>query len=71
MSKYYTDFVSDTILLSIGRAILRKEKREGRDISDDEVVRAFNYVKQRQLESVSKKISYLGHQSLTKNLFLN
>jgi hypothetical protein len=76
----HTGFVSDSILLSIGRAILRKAQREKRDINDaeafghalvlqgryafvqqneqelfcQEVVRAFRYVEQRELTSVSK-----------------
>ena len=76
----HTGFVSDTVLLSIGRAILRKAQRESREINDSEaqghalvlqgrygfvpqaeqelfcqeVVRAFRYVEQRQLNSVSK-----------------
>ena len=87
MSKSYTGFANDAVLLSIGRAILRKETRDGRQINDyearghamviqgryrfvnqdeqelfcDEVVRAFNYVKQRQLSSVSKT-AYLSFQ---------
>lgn len=87
MSKNYTGFANDAVLLSIGRAILRKEARDDREISDyearghamviqgrygfvqpdeqdlfcDEVVRAFNYVKQRQLQSVSKT-AYLSFQ---------
>jgi len=81
MSKYYTIFITETILLSIGRAILRKQERDNQSISDyearghamvlqaryklvnldeqdlfcDEVVRAFNYVKERRLEYISKK----------------
>jgi len=88
MSKSYTGFVSDSIMLSIGRAILRKQKRDKQSISYyearghamvlqarykfvdadkqelfcDEVVRAFNYVKQRQLQSVSKK-AYISSPS--------
>lgn len=76
----HTGFVSDTILLSIGRALLRKGQREDREINDaeahghalvlqgrygfvpqheqelfcQEVVRAFRYVEQRELNSVSK-----------------
>lgn len=87
MPKSYTGFANDAVLLSIGRAILRKEIRDGRQISDyeakghamviqgryefvkpseqelfcDEVIRAFNYVKQRQLQSVSKT-AYLSFQ---------
>ncbi|MEZ8709044.1 hypothetical protein AB6H46_22310 [Vibrio alginolyticus] len=36
MSKQSTGFVTDSILLSIGRAILRKQVRENRSISDTE-----------------------------------
>lgn len=76
----HSGFISDTILLSIGRAILRKQQREGRNINDSEayghalvlqgrygfvgnhnqdlfcqeVVRAFRYVEQRELQAVSK-----------------
>ena len=76
----HTGFISDTILLSIGRAILRKGQRENRTINDaeayghalvlqgryefvspenqnlfcQEIVRAFRYVEQRELNSVSK-----------------
>lgn len=76
----HTGFVSDAILLSIGRAILRKQQRDNRNINDaeasghalvlqgrygfvpdheqnlfcQEVVRAFRYVEQRELQSVSK-----------------
>ena len=34
--KSHTGFVVDNILLSVGRAILRKQVRESRNISDDE-----------------------------------
>lgn len=87
MSKSYTGFANDNVLLSVGRALLKKESRDGRDISDcearghamviqgrygfvepndqemfcDEVVRAFHYVKARQLQSVDK-IAYLSFQ---------
>lgn len=37
MSKSSTGFVTDSILLSIGRAILRKQVRENRSISDAEI----------------------------------
>jgi hypothetical protein len=85
--KSYTGFANDNVLLSIGRAILRKQQRENRDISDyearghamviqgrynfvktneqelfcNEVVQAFQYVKQRKLQSVSK-LAYLDFQ---------
>lgn len=78
--EHHTGFVSDAILLSIGRAILRKQHRDNRNINDaeafghalvlqgrygfvpnheqnlfcQEVVRAFRYVEQRELLSVSK-----------------
>lgn len=87
MSKVYTGFANDAVLLSIGRAILRKQARDEREISDyearghamviqgryrfvqdhqqelfcDEVVRAFHYVKQRQLPAV-RKTAYLSFQ---------
>jgi hypothetical protein len=80
MMENHSGFVSDAILLSIGRAILRKQEREDRNINDAEahghalvlqgrygfvenenqeqfcreVVRAFRYVEQRELQSVSK-----------------
>ncbi|SIT40086.1 conserved hypothetical protein [Paraburkholderia piptadeniae] len=76
----YTGFVSDAILLSIGRAILRKQQRDGRSIGDaearghaqvlqgrygfvqeketdtfcNEVLRAFRYLEQRELQAISK-----------------
>jgi hypothetical protein len=85
--KSYTGFANDAVLLSIGRAILRKQQRDEREICDfeakghamviqgrykfvleheqdlfcDEVLRAFRYVEQRQLSSVSKT-AYLSFQ---------
>jgi len=94
----HSGFVSDAILLSIGRAILRKQQREDRDINDaeayghglvlqgrygfvenehqnlfcQEVVRAFRYVEQRELQSVSK-VAYAAFRldELTGNSVLD
>ena len=81
MNKNHTGFILDNIFLSIGRAILRKEIRENRDISitevkghaltiqgqynfvpnnesekfAEEIVRAFQYVKKREISSISSK----------------
>ncbi|MFW3895954.1 hypothetical protein [Pseudomonas bharatica] len=83
----YTGFTSDAILLSIGRAILRKQTRDKRTISDfeamghamviqgrygfvpndlqqqfcNDVVRAFRFVEQREVSSISK-VAYLSFQ---------
>ncbi|NKC14699.1 MAG: hypothetical protein GKR94_21690 [Gammaproteobacteria bacterium] len=87
MTKFSSGFVTDNIFLSIGRAILRKQMRDERNISDSEalghamaiqgrydfvdqneaqlfcqeVVRAFRYVEQRELKSVSK-LAYASFQ---------
>jgi hypothetical protein len=79
MTQSHTGLMCNNVLLGIGNAIAKKERREERSISDceahglamtiqgrygyvqpeetelfcKEVVRAFNYVKQRELTSVS------------------
>lgn len=94
----HSGFISDTVFLSIGRAILRKQQREDRNINDaeahghalvmqgrysfvgsddqnlfcQEVVRAFRYVEQRELQAVSK-VAYAKYRldELTGNSVLD
>ncbi|NUF50332.1 hypothetical protein [Gilliamella sp. ESL0250] len=98
MSKQASGFFADSILLAIGRAVLRKQIRDNRSISDteamghamviqgrynfvpqdkinifcNEVVRAFRYVEQRELQSVSR-VAYTRFQlyELTGNSILD
>lgn len=64
MSESSTGFVTDSILLSIGRAILRKQLRENRSISDAEVYGhamvlqgRYNFVHQSSADSFCNEVA--------------